>query len=138
MILLMRFFATSVILLALACSTPASSRRGAPAVPTGSTSPRASATGRSRSRSSTTAGAPTQPSEQAQAIQQLYDGRKQALDAIVADMLIEQAAKAKGQTPAQYRDAEVARRVTPVTDGQVAAFYRAEPGADAGPAARRR
>ena len=38
-------------------------------------------------------------------------------------MLIEQAAKAKGQTPAQYRDAEVARRLTPVTDGQIAAFY---------------
>ena len=62
-------------------------------------------------------------SEQAQAVQQLYDGRKTALDAIVADMLIEQAAKAKGQTPAQYRDAEVARRATPVTDGQIAAFY---------------
>ena len=50
-------------------------------------------------------------------------GASSALDAIVADMLIEQAAKAKGQTPAQYRDAEVARRVTPVTDGQIAAFF---------------
>ena len=65
-----------------------------------------------------------QPAEQAQAIQQLYDGRKNALDAIVADMLIEQAAKAKGMNADAVHEAEVARRVKPVTDGQIAAFFQ--------------
>jgi protein-disulfide isomerase len=124
MILFMRFFATTAILLALACSTPAQQPPGtAPAVPNG-----ADVAARVGTRAITVKELDDRwradsPSEQAQAVQQLYDGRKQALDAIVADMLLEQAAKAKGQTPAQYRDAEVARRLTPVTDGQVAAFY---------------
>jgi protein-disulfide isomerase len=39
-------------------------------------------------------------------------------------MLVEQAAKATGVTPAQFTDAEVARRSKPVTDGQVAAFFQ--------------
>ena len=34
------------------------------------------------------------PTELVQAMQAIYEGRRQALDAIVADMLIEQAAKA--------------------------------------------
>jgi protein-disulfide isomerase len=54
----------------------------------------------------------------------MYDGRKDALDALVAEMLIEQAAKAKGVTPEQFSQTEVARRVKPVTDGQVAAFFQ--------------
>ena len=123
MILLMRLFATFVILLALACSTPAQQQAAAPAVPTG-----ADVAARVGTRTITVKELDDRwrtdsPTEQAQAVQQLYDGRKAALDAIVADMLIEQAAKAKGQTTAQYRDAEVARRATPVTDGQIAAFY---------------
>ena len=123
MILVMRFLATSVILLALACSTPAQQQGTAPAVPSGS-----DVAARVGTRTITVKELDDRwrvdaPSEQAQAAQQLYDGRKTALDAMVADMLIEQAAKAKGQTPAQYREAEVARRVTAVTDGQIAAFY---------------
>ena len=42
-----------------------------------------------------------QPAARAQAIQQLYDGRKEALDGIINDMLIEQAAKAQGVPPDQ-------------------------------------
>jgi protein-disulfide isomerase len=123
MIQLMRVLVTCVILLALACSTPA--QQQAPTAPVPSASDVAARVG---NRTITVkelddrwrADAPT---EQVQAVQQLYDGRKQALDAIVADMLIEQAAKAKGLTPTDYRNAEVARRLTPITDGQVAAFY---------------
>jgi protein-disulfide isomerase len=120
--LFMKFFAMFVILLALACSTPAQ-QPAAPAVPTGS-----EVAARVGARTITVKELDErwrrdQPTEQAQAIQQLYDGRKAALDGIVADMLVEQAAKAKGQTPDQYRDAEVSRRMTPVTDGQVAAFF---------------
>jgi protein-disulfide isomerase len=59
----------------------------------------------------------------AQAVQSIYDGRKNALDTIVAEMLIEQAAKAKGVTPDQYRQNEIAARIKPINDVQVAAFY---------------
>ena len=123
MILFMRFFATFVILLALACSTPAQQQATAPAVPNGSDVAARVGTRAITVKELDDRWRADSPTEQAQAVQQLYDGRKQALDAIVADMLIEQAAKAKGQTLAQYRDAEVARRLTPVTDGQIAAFY---------------
>ena len=122
MILIMRFFATCVILLALACASPAQ-QPAPPAVPTGSDVAARVGTRTITVKELDERWRADEPSEQAQAVQQLYDGRKAALDNIVADMLIEQAAKAKGQTLAQYRDAEVARRMTPVTDGQVAAFY---------------
>ena len=65
------------------------------------------------------------PAARAQAIQQIYDGRKQALDAIVAEMLIGQAAAAQGIDPEAFTNAEVARRTEPVTDGQVLAFFQA-------------
>jgi protein-disulfide isomerase len=123
MILVMRLFATSVILLALACSTPAQQPAGTPPVPNGSDVAARVGTLTITVKELDDRWRTDSPSEQAQAVQQLYDGRKTALDAIVADMLIEQAAKAKGQTPAQYREAEVAGRMTPVTDGQIAAFY---------------
>src|SRR5687768_16067092 len=100
MIFVMRLFATSVILLALACSTPAQQQGGTPAVPSC-----AEVAARVGTRTITVkelddGGRSESPMDQAQAVQQLYDGRKAALDAIVADMLIEQAAKATGQTPA--------------------------------------
>lgn len=123
MILVMRFFATSAILLALACSTPAQQQSPAPGVPNGSDVAARIGTRTVTVKELDDRWRKDQPSEQAQAVQALYDGRKSALDAIVADLLIEQAAKAKGQTPPQFRDAEVARRVTPVTEGLVAAFY---------------
>ena len=123
MIQLMRLFAMFVILLALACSTPAQQPAAAPPVPTGSEVAARVGTRTITVKELDDRWRADQPSEQAQAVQQMYDGRKVALDAIVADMLIEQAAKAKGQTPEQYREAEVTRRLTPVTDGQVAAFF---------------
>ena len=63
------------------------------------------------------------PSEHAQATQAVYDGRRAALDALVADLLVAQAAKAKGQTAEQYKTAEVTSRVKPVTDAEIEAFY---------------
>ena len=60
----------------------------------------------------------------AQAAQALYDGRKQALDRLVADMLIEQAAKAKGVSAEQFAKDEIARRMKPVADPDVDAFYQ--------------
>src|SRR5262245_29450798 len=49
------------------------------------------------------------PAQHAQATQALYDGRRAALDALVANMLIEQAAKAKGVTTAKFTEDEIAR-----------------------------
>ena len=61
--------------------------------------------------------------EQAQAAQAVYDGRKQALDRLVADIVIEQAAKAKGTSSEQFAKEEIAKRTRPITDADVAAFY---------------
>ena len=77
------------------------------------------------------------PAQHAQALQQLYDGRKNALDAIIADMLIAEAAKAKGMNAEQFTEAEVTRRVKPVTEGQVVSFFQQNQATDAGPRARR-
>jgi protein-disulfide isomerase len=65
------------------------------------------------------------PASQAEATQKLYDGRRAALDAIVAETLLAEAAKAKGMTPAAYELEEVGKRVKPITDSDVVAFYQA-------------
>jgi protein-disulfide isomerase len=65
------------------------------------------------------------PAEHAEAIQKVYDGRRAALDAIVADMLIADAAKAKGMTAEAYTAAEVAQRTRKITDSEVTTFYQA-------------
>ena len=62
---------------------------------------------------------------QAEATQKLYDGRRGALDAILAEVLIAEAAKAKGMSADAFTEAEIARRVKPVTDSDVVAFYQA-------------
>ena len=63
------------------------------------------------------------PAAKAQAEQALYDGRKAALDAIIADTLIEQAAKANGATKVKFVQDEVASRLKPVSDTDVRNFY---------------
>ena len=84
------------------------------------------------------------PGPHAQALQAIYDGRKDALDAIIADSLIQQAAKARGVTAEQYMQAEVGKRLKPVTDADVVTFYEQNQGqmqgrplADVGPSIRR-
>ena len=64
------------------------------------------------------------PAQQAQAFNQLYEGRRGALEAIVAQMLIEQAAEGKGMAVEQYTEAEVASRIKPVTEGQIVSFFQ--------------
>jgi protein-disulfide isomerase len=66
----------------------------------------------------------TEPAARAQAVQQIYDGRKQALDGIIADMLLEEAANAQGTTPELYAQGEIARRMRAVTDAEVTAFFQ--------------
>jgi len=64
------------------------------------------------------------PAQHLQIKQALYDGRRAALDAIVADFLVARAAAAKGVTREQFEADEVGRRAPRVTDEDVAAFYR--------------
>ncbi len=63
------------------------------------------------------------PVEHTRATQLLYEGRKETLDRIIADMLIEQAAKAKGLSPDEYAQQETTRRIKPVADADITAFY---------------
>jgi protein-disulfide isomerase len=69
--------------------------------------------------------AASNPAEHAEATQKLYEGRRAALEQILAEMLIGQAAKAKGMTPDAYEEAELTKRVKPITDADVVAFYQA-------------
>jgi protein-disulfide isomerase len=55
--------------------------------------------------------------------QALYDARKAALDALVADWLLETEAKARGITKDALVEQEVTNKVTPVTDEEIQAFY---------------
>lgn len=64
----------------------------------------------------------------AEAEQAIYDGRKGALDRLVAEMLVEQAAKARGVGADKYMADEVAKRVKPVTDADISAFFKANTG----------
>ncbi|OFW04472.1 MAG: hypothetical protein A3I61_11720 [Acidobacteria bacterium RIFCSPLOWO2_02_FULL_68_18] len=117
----MRALATCAVLLALACATPAQQRT--------TESSGSSVAARVGDRAVTLTEVDerwrqTQPAQRAQAVQQMYQGRRDALDAIVAELLIEQAAKAKGLDAEKFTEAEIARRVQPVTDGQVVAFYQ--------------
>jgi protein-disulfide isomerase len=131
MMAFMRTFATCAILLGLACSVPAqqtSTGQGGstPAAQTQSGSDTAARVG---NRTITVAELDARwrrddAPQQAQAFQQLYEGRKNALDAIIAEMLIGEAAKAKGLSADQFTESEVARRVKPVTDGQIVSFFQ--------------
>jgi protein-disulfide isomerase len=65
------------------------------------------------------------PAAHAEATQKLYEGRRNALEAIVADSVIAEAANGKGLSPDAFVEAELSRRAKPVTDGEVVAFYQA-------------
>jgi protein-disulfide isomerase len=65
------------------------------------------------------------PAGHAEAAQKSYDGRRAALDAIVADMLIAEAAKKKGMAAAAFEQAELTARIKPVSEADVVTFYQA-------------
>lgn len=127
MMLAMRLFLTCVVLLALACSAPA---QQAPAAQS-TAAPNDSDVAAQIGDRTITVGElddrwqQTDPGSRAEAVQQLYDGRKQALDAIIAEMLIADAATEQDADAGAFTAAEIARRTEPVTDGQVLAFFQA-------------
>ena len=55
----------------------------------------------------------------------MFEGRRKALEGIVGGMLFAEAAKGKGLSPEAYEEAEISRRVTEVTQEEVASFYAA-------------
>jgi protein-disulfide isomerase len=65
------------------------------------------------------------PSAHAEAVQKLYEGRRNALEALVADSLIAEAAKGKGLSTDAFVEAEITRRMKPVTEADVVTFYQA-------------
>jgi protein-disulfide isomerase len=68
------------------------------------------------------------PVQHAQAMQAVYEGRRAALDAVIAEMLLAEAAKGSGLSPEAYVEAEIARRATLPSDADVESFYRANIG----------
>jgi protein-disulfide isomerase len=65
------------------------------------------------------------PAAHSDATQKLYEGRRNALEEIVSETLIAEAAKAKGLSPDAFVEAELSRFAKPVTDADVVAFYQA-------------
>lgn len=65
------------------------------------------------------------PAEQGRVTQLLYQNRRNVLEQIVGDLLIEEAAKKAGQLPEQFLDQEVAKRATAPSDADVEQFYQA-------------
>jgi protein-disulfide isomerase len=65
------------------------------------------------------------PSGHAEAAQKAYEGKRSALDAIVAETLIAQAAKAKNMSAEAYEEAEMKTRSKPVGESDIVTFYQA-------------
>ena len=61
--------------------------------------------------------------ERAKVTQLLYQNRRNMLEQLVGDILIEQAAKAAGQSADAYFKQEVAKRTKPVSDEELAKFF---------------
>jgi protein-disulfide isomerase len=63
------------------------------------------------------------PGERARVTQMLYQNRRNVLEVMVGDLLIEEAAKAAGTSKDEYQKKEVAARVKPITDDDIKLFY---------------
>jgi protein-disulfide isomerase len=65
------------------------------------------------------------PGERARVTQTLYQHRRNVLDQMVGDLLIEDAAKKASLPVAQFVEQEAGKRIKPVTDADVQQFYEA-------------
>ncbi|MGE3274864.1 MAG: thioredoxin domain-containing protein [Vicinamibacterales bacterium] len=63
------------------------------------------------------------PAEQGRLEQMLYQNRRNVLEQMVGEILIEQAAKDAGVPKEQYLQAELDKRLQPVTDADIQQFY---------------
>jgi len=65
------------------------------------------------------------PAQNAEVTQSIYDGRRAALESIIAESLLAEAAKGSGLSADGYLEAEIAKRVKPVSDVEVSTFFSA-------------
>jgi hypothetical protein len=65
------------------------------------------------------------PAGRANATQQLYQNRRNVLNRLVEDLLIDDAAKAAGMPAAQYLEQETKKRIQPITDADIKQFFEA-------------
>jgi hypothetical protein len=65
------------------------------------------------------------PGERARVTQLLYQNRRNVLDQMIGDLLIEEAAKAAGTTPVLYLEQEIKKRAQPITDADIQQFFEA-------------
>jgi hypothetical protein len=65
------------------------------------------------------------PGERARVTQLLFQNRRNVLDQMLGDLLIEEAAKAANMKPEQYVEQETAKRAQAVTDAEVQQFFEA-------------
>jgi protein-disulfide isomerase len=65
------------------------------------------------------------PAERARVTQLLYQHRRNTLDQMMGDLLIEDAAKTAGQPVEEFVKQETTKRLTAVTDAEVAQFFEA-------------
>ena len=65
------------------------------------------------------------PAGHAEATQKLYEGRRGALEQMLAETLIAEAAKGSGMSLEAFEESQISTRVKPVTDADVVAFYQA-------------
>ena len=65
------------------------------------------------------------PAERARVTQLLYQNRRNTLDVMMGDLLLQEAAKAAGMPVPKYLEQEVAKRLTPITEVDVKQFYEA-------------
>jgi protein-disulfide isomerase len=63
------------------------------------------------------------PAERARVTQLLYQNRRNVLEVMIGDLLIEEAAKAAGTSKDDFQKKEIAARLKPVTDEDVKLFY---------------
>jgi hypothetical protein len=63
------------------------------------------------------------PAERARVTQLLYQNRRNVLDQMIGDALIEDAAKAVGKSAEQFEEEETSKRAQPVSDADVKTFY---------------
>ena len=65
----------------------------------------------------------TDPGERARVTQLVYQNRRNVLEQMMGDVLIEQAAKTAGLEVEAYRKQEIAKRLKPVRDEDVRQFF---------------
>src|SRR5688500_15038329 len=63
------------------------------------------------------------PADRARAMQLMYQNRRNILDQIIGDLLIEEAAKSADMVVEKYVEQEVAKRKQPVSDGDIKQFF---------------